>query len=457
MPNNSFDELFPQQRRGEAARPRPTRRARAASSAAFARVEARENDPARSGCLEPMEAPADYAPYRDVNRYHRITPAPMRPVRRIAALAAGIAALLAVICGIFVFVQSLPASITLNGASLNVTGDKTLADVFRVSGIRPQPGDLVAVDGSMLQEGQGEPFHATINGKPTSDVATKLASGDIVELGAGHPIEEPADITETVQPFTFEQLGTGAIHLTEGQGTDGLKRVKVGSMSGLTVEETLQEPINAVRRNVSPDVGSDKVIALTFDDGPWQDSTEQVLDVLAEHGAKATFFTVGNRIDGPGIDLVKRAASEGHQICTHSFDHASGSGQSVNLGYMTPEEQVAEIENGYAAIRNATGTEPSHVFRAPGGNYGDEVMRNVALLVSAEIGWDIDSRDWEKPGTGAIVHQLESAWPGAIVLMHDGGGDRTQAIEALRRALPSLKSQGYRFITIDELMSYPLA
>ena len=84
-------------------------------------------------------------------------------------------------------------------------------------------------------------------------------------------------------------------------------------------------------------------------------------------------------------------------------------------------------------------------------------MRAIGPKVSAEIGWDIDSQDWRRPGSAAIANQIKSAWPGAIILMHDGGGDRSQTVEALKDALPYLKEQGYRFVTIDELMSYPLA
>ena len=101
--------------------------------------------------------------------------------------------------------------------------------------------------------------------------------------------------------------------------------------------------------------------------------------------------------------------------------------------------------------------EASHVFRTPGGNYGEGVMRNVGPLISAEIGWNIDSQDWRKPGAAAIANQVKNAWPGAIVLMHDGGGDRSQTVEALKDALPYLKSQGYRFVTMDELLGYPLS
>lgn len=89
-----------------------------------------------------------------------------------------------------------------------------------------------------------------------------------------------------------------------------------------------------------------------------------------------------------------------------------GDGQSVNLGYMTPEDQVAEVQKGYEAIEAATGAEASHVFRTPGGNYGEGVMRNVGPLISAEIGWNIDSQDWRKPGAAAIANQVKNAWPG---------------------------------------------
>ena len=402
--------------------------------------------------------PGQRSPYQDHERYKRIAQKPKVPVgRRIAgiALALGVVAVIAV--GGFLYVQNLPIAITLNGNEFEVDGDKTIADVLRKSGIRPLAGDLVAVDGSVLEAGQGEPFHATINGEATTDSAAKLSAGDVVEIGNGNPIEEPSDAVEEAVPFEVREEGTGAIHIIEGDGTDGVKATKTGKLSGLVAEQITKEPSDIVCRKVEPDVGDDKVIALTFDDGPWEEYTEQILDILKENGAKATFFTVGDRIAGAGVDHVKRAVAEGHQVCTHSFDHADGSGQGVNLGFMTPEEQVAEIEKGYAAIEEATGAKASTVIRTPGGNFGTEVIRNLKPYISAEIGWNIDTTDWKRPGADAIAEQMKSARPGAILLMHDGGGNRSQTVEALRQALPYLKEKGYRFITIDELMEYPLA
>lgn len=407
-------------------------------------------------------------PMQPKNSSERTSPPHQRPqrtipreishnTRRIVGALAGITVFVALVFGGIFLIQNRPIPIVLNGTAIEVGGEKTISDALQASGIEPEPGDLVAIDGSVLEAGAGEPFQATINGTSTNDPATKLSSDDVVEIGNGNSIEEPSAEHEEAVPFTVEEIGTGAIHLVEGEGVDGKKTVRTGQLSGKVEEWQTEEPVNLTRRNVFPSVGGEKVIALTFDDGPWPEYTAQILDVLAKYGAKATFFTVGSCIQqGEGTNLVKRAAIEGHQICTHTFDHASGSGQGVNLGYMTPEERITEVEQGYAAIEAATGTEASRVIRAPGGNFGPDVAKTLQPLISADIGWNIDPRDWNKPGVDAIAAEIESAWPGAIVLLHDGGGDRSQTAEALKKTLPRLKQQGYRFITIDELMSYPL-
>ncbi|MBX9032466.1 polysaccharide deacetylase family protein [Gordonibacter massiliensis] len=423
-----------------------------------AQTRPRRTSDAPSGRSREEHPAPGQTPYQDRDRYLRISQKPERKGRRVAGVLVSLGVVAAVVLGVVLFVQSLPANITLNGASIEVHGGKTLADALSASGIKPQPGDLLAVDGSVLEAGKGKPFYATVNGAVVEELDKKLASGDVVEIGNGGPIEEPSDAVEETIPWTAVKEGTGAIHVMEGEGKDGVKATKTGKTSGIKAEQVTQEPSDMVCRNVTPNVGDDKVIALTFDDGPWGKQTGEVLDVLAANDAKATFFTVGNRIErDDGASFVKRAVSEGHQVCTHSYDHASGSGQSVNLGYMTPQEQVDEIKKGYAAIEAATGTEASRIVRVPGGNFGEDVVKNIGPLIKAEIGWNIDSNDWRRPGPQAIVDELMGAWPGAIVLMHDGGGDRSQTIEALKTALPRLKEQGYRFITIDELMQYPLS
>ncbi len=350
---------------------------------------------------------------------------------------------------------SAPITITVNGSSLKITGFKTVQAAFVAAGEPAQAGNLVDVEGEILEEGQGSRFSFTINGQEGSSASTWLSDGDEVRFFDGEDIEEASESSEVSIPFDTIDQGNGTIHVLESEGVEGTGIAKTGKISGKTVTQVITEPQNRVYCRYSPDIGDDKVIALTFDDGPWDTYTSEILDILEENDAKATFFTVGSRISGDEADLVMQAAAAGHQICTHTWDHASGSGNGVSLAYMSAEEQRNEIIKGLAAIEEATGAAASTVIRAPGGNFPTEVWQNVNDLITAEIGWTIDTKDWSKPGTSAIVEAIESATSGDIILMHDGGGDRSQTVEALSEALPYLKEQGYTFITIDELLEYP--
>ncbi len=375
--------------------------------------------------------------------------------RRIALIVVCVVIVLVVALGIVLFINSLPISVTVNGTKIDLTSDKTLAGAMEKENINPQPGNFVAVDGAILEYGEGELFYATINNEEVTDDSTRLKAGDVVEVGDGKDIIEPYTATEETIPFDVTTEGYGAIHVVEGEGTDGIRETRTGDISGAVADAVAQEPSDVTCLNMSPVVGNDKVIALTFDDGPLSPYTEEILDILKENDAHATFFTVGTYVE-LYPDLVKRAAQEGNQICTHTYDHAAGDGQSTNLAFMTASEQVEEVEKGFEVIDSTLGTSVEHIMRAPGGNFSTDVIRNVHSYIVADIGWNIDTEDWKKPGSAAIVEQIESAWSGAIVLMHDGGGERDETVEALREALPVLKSQGYKFITIDELMEYDL-
>ena len=152
---------------------------------------------------------------------------------------------------------------------------------------------------------------------------------------------------------------------------------------------------------------------------------------------------------------IQRMAAEGHQIGTHSYDHAAtGGGNGVDMTRQSPEKQIEEVQMGQQAIADATGSEASKVFRSPGGNFHDEIIWNLQPYITSEIGWNVDTEDWRRPGADAIAERLLSVKPGDVVLMHDGGGDRSQTIEALKVALPQLRAEGYKFVTIDQLLAY---
>lgn len=351
----------------------------------------------------------------------------------------------------------LRIGITVNGEKVTVWRGTTIERILDKEIVTPKPGNLVAVDGSVITEGGGRRCSAKVNGE-TAGLKTRVKRGAEVKIGDGRDVEEKATETEQTIPCgtmdsdrSFGAYWYGSIHLLS-DGQDGVEVERTGKKSGKTVTEvkTPAVPKGYCVYTAKPE---DKVVALTFDDGPWPETTSQILDILEENGAKATFFTIGNQI-AEVPDQVKRAHEMGCEVCTHSWDHAAGSGGGVNLTFMSSQEQIDEVQKGYAAIKEVLGEEPPHIMRAPGGNFFDSIIDTLWPYVDAEIGWDVDTEDWSLPGADHIEQMILSVEPGQVILMHDGGGDRTQTVEALRAALPKLKEEGYSFVTVDELLAY---
>ena len=185
------------------------------------------------------------------------------------------------------------------------------------------------------------------------------------------------------------------------------------------------------------------ILYLTFDDGPQPGNTTDLLELLDQHDAEVTFFNVGSNVK-KHPDLVRDSASKGHYIADHTWDHASLEG-------MPHEQFVDEVERTRQAILDAAGDLLSldhtvRYVRPPYGATDDNTRQYAAELGMAVVLWTVDTQDWRRPGTQAVAnHLLSHAKPGAIILMHDGGGDRSQTIAALRTTLPQLQEQGYVF------------
>ena len=399
----------------------------------------------------------DYGASRYLNN-KRPPSGPLSSARnKIIAIVATIAV---VAIGVFAFQtwqNTKEVQVTINGQQQTIAGDqRSLQGLLSTNTVSVKPGNYIAVDGSVMREGEGTRATANVNGVDITDLSLHLNEGDTISLTDGVDItEEYTDSDPQVLPASLELKGSGAVHVYTQKSEAGEKVTRTGKESGKTAEITTKEPVNGVVQYYNVNSNGEKVIALTFDDGPWDSTTQAILDILKENDAKATFYTVGQMISGHE-DLLKRAVNEGHELATHTWDHAEGSGQGVSLILMSSEERKAEIEKGLQAIRDATGTEPSLMFRAPGGNFDQSVASDLNGLVTAEIGWNIDTTDWKRPGADTIAQRIESVGPGGIVLMHDGGGDHTQTVEGLRQALPKLKAQGYTFVTVEELLNrYP--
>jgi len=215
--------------------------------------------------------------------------------------------------------------------------------------------------------------------------------------------------------------------------------VPAGAATGASVAGSGGRKPGRHVRDILPTVSND-AIALTIDDGPDPLWTPQILDLLRRNGVRATFSLIGRQAHAYPT-LVKRIIAEGHGVCNHSMTHP----QPFSARSAAAVHQ--EIADAQSAIVDAGGVAPV-LFRAPGGDWSAGVLSAVAGLALVPLGWDVDPRDWSRPGTATVTSRLLAARPGDILLCHDGGGDRAQTVESLRTVLPTLNRQGLRFVTL---------
>lgn len=187
-----------------------------------------------------------------------------------------------------------------------------------------------------------------------------------------------------------------------------------------------------------------KVVALTFDDGPSARHTEQVLNLLDQYDAKGTFFIVGQQAE-KYPQIVRRMYDTGHEIANHTYSHPYT--KSVS-------KVMAEIQQTDDTLYGITGYSP-RLFRPVEGYYNENLVKEVANEGYKLVmwSWHLDTEDWKDPGVNQIVNTvLTGVEQGDVVLFHDGGGNRVQTVQALEKILPELKSEGYAFITISEML-----
>ncbi|GAB3655597.1 polysaccharide deacetylase family protein [Actinocorallia lasiicapitis] len=208
---------------------------------------------------------------------------------------------------------------------------------------------------------------------------------------------------------------------------------------------TVNPPVAARRKpvrhihEIDPLVAKNAV-ALTIDDGPHPIWTPKVLDLLADHEVKATFFVIGEQL-AHNEKLVRRIVESGHEIANHTLTHP------IDLPSLSEYRLRREITDAHKRIHETTGAVP-RMFRAPGGNWSSKVYKAAAEQGLYPIDWDVDPRDWARPGVESIKRQLLRAKAGDILLCHDGGGDRSQTVASLKYVLPRLKDRGLEFVTL---------
>lgn len=361
----------------------------------------------------------------------------------IAVVAVAIAAV-----GIFWYYHTMPVTVTVNGTKAEFAYNTTYSSLHDQGYLVEDNGDFVAVDGTVLTKGGGQTYKVYVNGEQTS-VDKRLKKDATITEEKGDNITEDYTIASQDVAWTWDASGShhsGSLGLTITQGSDGVDCIETGSVSGRTVKSdtsTAMTPRTCRWYNVT--VPSDqKVIAITFDDGPSDRYTQQILDVLSENGAVATFFELGQNVERyPSVS--KAVVDQGSQVASHSYDHPY---YFTTIGENSLKEELRKAQE---AIYNATGVTTTTV-RAPGGEFDAATWSQTGDYMKTEVYWNVDTQDWEKPGTETIVsNAVSNAKNGRIILMHDGGGNRDQTVAALKEILPQLKAQGYTFVTIDQL------
>lgn len=196
--------------------------------------------------------------------------------------------------------------------------------------------------------------------------------------------------------------------------------------------------------DIKPKAKNEKLVALTFDDGPWRKTTDDVLDILKQNNIKATFFWIGAQV-ALHPNIAKRIINEGHLVGNHTWHH----------WYHQMNEATAskEIENTDAVIQKTTQIK-TRFFRPPGGYLDNGLAEYAQATKHVVVMWSVDSGDSQRrrPDAATITNRvLKNIKPGGIVLLHDGGGNHEGTVQALPAMIDGLRKQGYRFVTLAEL------
>lgn len=198
-------------------------------------------------------------------------------------------------------------------------------------------------------------------------------------------------------------------------------------------------------------VSGKRELALTFDDGPNDPYTLQLLEVLANHSVKATFFLIGKYVD-KRPDIVREIVSAGHVVANHTHTHP-------NLIFLSQQQVRDELSRCERALENAVGPDHAPLFRPPFGGRRPAVFRTLKQSGLKPVLWSVTAFDWSAKSAEAIEHKVTTSVRGGdVILLHDGGHlafgtDRSFTVKATDRLIARYKSEGYTFPTIPEMMS----
>jgi len=230
--------------------------------------------------------------------------------------------------------------------------------------------------------------------------------------------------------------------LTEIDANSGMLAGRFQDLFATVRDSTdMQKQLTGQGSCLERNTGGFRQVALTFDDGPSELYTARILDILREYAVKATFFSVGLHADAyPKI--VEQIKEEGHGIGNHTWSHPF-------LPDLAREDLAFQIDSTNEVLAAVTGERPV-MIRPPYGSRTSDTLQYVAEQGMRTVLWDRDSMDWAQPGAASIIaNSVAGITQGSIVLMHDGGGDRSQTVEALPTIIETLIEDYYELVAID--------
>ncbi|TCW36059.1 polysaccharide deacetylase family sporulation protein PdaB [Thermohydrogenium kirishiense] len=206
--------------------------------------------------------------------------------------------------------------------------------------------------------------------------------------------------------------------------------------------ELFESPIPLNTPVFSSNKKAKKLLALTFDDGPSKNFTKKYVDTLRGLNIKATFFVVGKMAE-KNPNLLKYIAENGDEIGIHSYSHKY-------MPLMPPEQMIDELYKTQAIVVNTTGIKPD-LFRPPYGAFNSTLVKISNALGLHVVLWTVDPDDWKRPGIPNIINAIVSkSSSGSVILMHEGN---SETLAALPQIVVKLRSKGYSFVTVSELMN----
>ena len=367
----------------------------------------------------------------------------------------------------------------VNGTQRDVPVSSTAADLIKKGYANPVAGNLISISddanpAEILQQGGGNPYKLVVNGEEVDPNSYRVSEKDKIEFQNGTDVVEESTKNETRTPCggvqfrmpdgslidpndaTNQGIYLSTIGCVAQWGKEGVETTETGNVSGRVINHGVtQEAQNLIiaAAHINP-VGDKPMLSLTFDDGPADPYTAQYLDILAQYGIKATFFNLGdNAKEYP--ELCKRCVDEGHQMASHTNAH-------MNLPQLPVDQMKNEVSTAYDSIEAASGIRPA-VMRPPYGEYYCKQFLQTLGEMTYSAYWTVDSEDWKVAGQGqsgadAIVANCTKGvnatnYNGAVILMHDGGGDRSCDVMALPTIIETFLNLGYQFVTMDELIA----